>query len=229
MTAGSTTSPRTSTSRARPRSSTGRRTSVRDRGQHHREGGGPDGDRAKVARVLYNRLDKDRKLGAGLHGRSTPRSSRPTRPRRRTGRSRSKYNTYRYEGLPPGPISAPGKAALQAAAQPAEGDWMYFVTVNFDTGETKFAKTQAEHDKIRGGVPGLVQEPSRAAVTADPDDRRGSRRCAVLGSPIDALAVTGAAPGRVRELGSGLGLPAARGVPSRAGRLRRRLDPTGAG
>ena len=44
-------------------------------------------------------------------------------------------------------ISAPGKAALEAAARPADGDWMYFVTVNLETGETKFAKTQAEHDK----------------------------------------------------------------------------------
>jgi UPF0755 protein len=63
--------------------------------------------------------------------------------------SRSRYNTYRYKGLPPGPISAPGKAALQAAAQPESGKWLYFVTVNFDTGETKFATTKAEFEQLR--------------------------------------------------------------------------------
>ena len=52
-------------------------------------------------------------------------------------------------GLPPGPIGAPGQAALQAAAQPASGKWLYFVTVNFDTGETKFATTETEFEKIK--------------------------------------------------------------------------------
>ena len=39
------------------------------------------------------------------------------------------------------------KAALEAAANPADGSWMYFVTVNFDTGETKFSKTYEEHQR----------------------------------------------------------------------------------
>jgi len=64
-------------------------------------------------------------------------------------KSKSKYNTYRYKGLPPGPISGPGKAALEAAANPDKGKWLYFVTVNFDTGETKFADNQADFEKIR--------------------------------------------------------------------------------
>ncbi len=104
--------------------------------------------RAKVARVLYNRLAKDRKLeldstvvyAENLKTNTTTAADR---------KSRSKYNTYRYEGLPPGPIGAPGRAALQAAAQPESGKWLYFVTVNFDTGETKFATTEAEFEKIR--------------------------------------------------------------------------------
>ncbi len=104
--------------------------------------------RAKVARVIYNRLDKHQKLrldstvvyGAKLKTNTTTAKDRA---------SRSKYNTYRYKGLPPGPISAPGKAALQAAAQPENGKWLYFVTVNFDTGETKFANTKAEFEQLR--------------------------------------------------------------------------------
>jgi len=104
--------------------------------------------RAKVARVLYNRLDKGRKLELdSTVAYAEKLKTNTTTPKDR--RSRSRYNTYRYEGLPPGPISAPGKAALQAAAQPDKGKWLYFVTVNFDTGETKFANTEAEFLKIQ--------------------------------------------------------------------------------
>jgi UPF0755 protein len=103
--------------------------------------------RAKVARVLYNRLNKGMKLQLD----STVVYAENLKTNTTTGkdrRSRSKYNTYKYKGLPPGPISAPGKAALQAAAQPEAGKWLYFVTVNFDTGETKFANTQKEFEAI---------------------------------------------------------------------------------
>jgi UPF0755 protein len=61
--------------------------------------------------------------------------------------SNSPYNTRRFPGLPPGPIASPGEKALQAAASPAPGDWLYFVTVNLATGETKFASTYEEHQR----------------------------------------------------------------------------------
>ena len=57
------------------------------------------------------------------------------------------YDTYAHKGLPPGPISSPGAKAIEAAANPTAGPWFYFVTVNYDTGETLFAATQAEHDR----------------------------------------------------------------------------------
>jgi UPF0755 protein len=99
-----------------------------------------------VALFLFNRLDKGEPLGLDSTVIYAERlKSNTTTPKDRA--STSKYNTYKYAGLPPGPISAPGKAALEAAANPAAGDWMYFVTVNYDTGETKFSRTQAEHDK----------------------------------------------------------------------------------
>jgi UPF0755 protein len=98
-------------------------------------------DRGKVARVIYNRLETDatnrllqidatvnyalgRDLGLGL----TQEDLQVDSP----------YNTRRYPGLPPGPIESPGDAAIEAAANPPEGNWVYYVTVNLDTGETKF-------------------------------------------------------------------------------------------
>ena len=57
----------------------------------------------------------------------------------------SPYNTYRYPGLPPGPIAAPGKASLEAAAKPAEVDYLYFVSRN--DGSHVFASTLEEHNR----------------------------------------------------------------------------------
>ena len=56
----------------------------------------------------------------------------------------SPYNTYRYAGLPPGPIAAPGKAALEAAVAPADVRYLYFVSRN--DGSHVFAQTLAEHN-----------------------------------------------------------------------------------
>jgi UPF0755 protein len=57
----------------------------------------------------------------------------------------SPYNTRRYGGLPPGPISAPGLASLQAAANPADTDFLYYVLAAED-GSHVFAETLAEHN-----------------------------------------------------------------------------------
>jgi len=55
------------------------------------------------------------------------------------------YNTYANPGLPAGPIGSPGKTAIDAAAKPTQNDYLYWVTINLDTKETKFSKTLAEH------------------------------------------------------------------------------------
>jgi len=57
----------------------------------------------------------------------------------------SPYNTYKYPGLPPGPIAAPGRASLQAAAKPADVDYLYFVSKN--DGTHVFASTLEEHNR----------------------------------------------------------------------------------
>ncbi len=104
-------------------------------------------DRGKVARVIYNRLTGDETNGL-LQIDATVNyaadQSLGAVPTTEDLEIDSPYNTYLNPGLPPGPIEAPGDAAIAAAAEPAEGPWYYYVTVNLRTGETKFAETYDE-------------------------------------------------------------------------------------
>jgi UPF0755 protein len=100
-----------------------------------------DEDRAKVARVIYNRLEGDETNGL-LQIDATVNYAADQElgavPTTEDLKLDSPYNTYVNPGLPPTPIEAPGDAAIEAAAHPADGDWYYYVTVDLSTGETKF-------------------------------------------------------------------------------------------
>ena len=61
------------------------------------------------------------------------------------GDASNPYNTYANDGLPVGPISNPGEAALEATLNPEPGPWFYFVLINGETGETAFSETYNEH------------------------------------------------------------------------------------
>ncbi len=103
-------------------------------------------DFGKVARVIYNRLEDSEPLGMD----STVAFANGVYTVFTTDEQRaidSPYNTYTNAGLPPGPINSPGQQALEAALNPAEGDWKYFVTVDLETGETKYAETLEEHNR----------------------------------------------------------------------------------
>ena len=102
--------------------------------------------RSMVSRVIYNRLEQDMPLqmDSTVHYAVGKSGGVTTTDEDRA--NQSPYNTYVHTGLPPGPINAPGQASLEAAATPEDGDWLYFVTVNLDTGETKFAETYEEHE-----------------------------------------------------------------------------------
>jgi len=69
-----------------------------------------------------------------------------TKPRHTTGETEidSYYNTYKYKGLPPGPICNPGIEAIKAAIYPANTDYNYFLN-KLDTGEVVFSRTYEEH------------------------------------------------------------------------------------
>ncbi|MFF7777360.1 endolytic transglycosylase MltG [Streptomyces tanashiensis] len=99
-------------------------------------------DMAKVARVVHNRLARGMALqmDSTLHyalGRSTVDTSFEDT------KSESPYNTYTRKGLPPTPIGNPGDEALDAVIRPADGDWLYFVTVA--PGDTRFTADYAAH------------------------------------------------------------------------------------
>ncbi len=107
---------------------------------------------AQVARVILNRLDDrggetNRRLqmdSTVLYGTGEV-GGIPTQRQLRD--EENPYNTYENPGLPPTPIGSPGTAVIDAVLDPAEGDWLYFVTVNLDTGETLFASTRAEQQE----------------------------------------------------------------------------------
>ena len=66
--------------------------------------------------------------------------------RRRDLQTDTPYNTYTRDGLPPTPIAMAGKAAIEAATHPADGDALYFVAVGDGSGRHVFSRTYAEHN-----------------------------------------------------------------------------------
>jgi UPF0755 protein len=106
-------------------------------------------DRPKVAQVIYNRIAKKMKLemdsttayGVGKTG-VMELSSKDLK-------SKSPYNTREFAGLPPGPITSPSKAALEAAVNPQKGKWLYFVVVDPAAGDTEFSETYEDFLKSK--------------------------------------------------------------------------------
>ncbi|MGH9286354.1 MAG: endolytic transglycosylase MltG, partial [Acidimicrobiales bacterium] len=103
-------------------------------------------ERAKVARVIHNRLERGQLLQIDATviyalGKSADSNVRVLD---RDLLVDSPYNTYKVKGLPPGPVAAPGRAALEAAVNPTPGPWLFYVVVELE-GRHAFATTAAEH------------------------------------------------------------------------------------
>jgi UPF0755 protein len=109
-----------------------------------KEGNGKDDP--KVARVFLNRIAKGMRLQSDATV-SYGAGGTTVVPTPKQYKDDNRYNTYLHDGLPVGPISSPGDAAIAAALHPAKGSWLFFVTVNLQTGETVFSDTLAEHDR----------------------------------------------------------------------------------
>jgi len=99
-------------------------------------------DFAKVSRTIYNRL----KIGMPLQLNSTVQYAANLRGRIALSTAATKidspYNTYKYGGLPPTPISNPSLLAIEASLHPAVGDWLYFITVK--PGDTRFTSEYSQ-------------------------------------------------------------------------------------
>jgi len=100
-------------------------------------------DFSKVSRVIMNRLEKpmrlqmDSTVAYGLDRKQVILSTADLV-------KDTPYNTYLHDGLPPGPINNPGVAAVIAASNPATGNWLYFITVDLETQETKFTDSYSQ-------------------------------------------------------------------------------------
>ncbi|MGC1513527.1 MAG: endolytic transglycosylase MltG [Acidimicrobiales bacterium] len=115
-----------------------------------------DGDRGKIARVIYNRLEKRMTLGIdatvyyalGRKGGSLTRSDLAIN---------SPYNTRKVAGLPPTPIALPGRASLAAALNPEAGPWLYYVLAD-EQGNHAFSESYDDFlaNKAAAGRKGLL-------------------------------------------------------------------------
>lgn len=106
-----------------------------------------DSDFPKIARVFLNRIA----IGMPLQSDATVvyatgRTHDVTTTDAERADASNPYNTYVHPGLIVAPISNPGDVAISAALHPADGDWIYFVTWNLDTGETIYSTTYEEHE-----------------------------------------------------------------------------------
>lgn len=98
-------------------------------------------DAAQVAQVFKLRYDQGMQLGSDVtYQYIADKTGQP-----RSVDFDSPYNTRRYVGLPPGPISSPGLASLKAVGNPAPGDFVYFLSGDDD--KTYFARTNEEHER----------------------------------------------------------------------------------
>ena len=109
---------------------------------------GVGSEREVVASVFINRLNRGMMLQTDptvIYSLTNGEAPLGRELRRRDMRVDSPYNTYRYRGLPPGPIANPGRSALEAALNPAETDYLYFVADG--SGGHAFGKTLIEHNR----------------------------------------------------------------------------------
>ncbi|MEU8924961.1 endolytic transglycosylase MltG [Kitasatospora sp. NPDC048545] len=156
-------------------------------------------DMGKVARVIYNRLAKgmplqlDSTINYAL-GRSTLNTTVTET------KLNSPYNTYLHPGLPPTPISNPGRQAIMAALDPTPGDWLYFVTVK--PGDTRFTdsfdvqqRNVAEFNAYRAAAKPSAPASGSAAASGAPGTASGGASGAATGSASAAPPGPGAPAG----------------------------------
>ncbi|MGH8876529.1 MAG: endolytic transglycosylase MltG [Stackebrandtia sp.] len=126
---------------------------------------GVEKDLGKISRVAYNRLETpdnqayfcdgdpgthclqyDTTTNYGLMEAGKPSKNSKDLTDKELYDPKNKWSTHAHSGLPPTPINNPGKTSLEGAANPPEGDWVFFVAVDKE-GNSEFAATAEEHAK----------------------------------------------------------------------------------
>lgn len=130
----------------------------------------PAGEFDKVARVILNRLDEPMRLefdSTVNYGLEDVELATTDEDRER----KTPWNTYAKEGLPDTPIASPSEEAIQAMEHPAEGEWLFFVTVD-DQGTTVFTNNFDEHqEKVREALDsGILDHQRQGTNPADADN-----------------------------------------------------------
>ncbi|MER5470970.1 endolytic transglycosylase MltG [Streptomyces sp. NPDC002685] len=145
-------------------------------------------DMGKVARVVFNRLERgmplqmDSTINYALNRSTLSTSQADTR-------LNSPYNSYQRMGLPPTPIANPGEEAMRVAINPPPGDWLYFVTVK--PGDTRFTASYEEHQR---NVAEFNRNHRSASPTAAAPTAVAPTAAASTAVAPTALAPTAAAP-----------------------------------
>jgi UPF0755 protein len=103
-------------------------------------------DYPRAARVIYNRLKRDMPLQMDSTVAYLSQREGDIFTTEEERANPSAYNTYRNTGLPPGPIGSPGEETIEAALNPADGDWLYFVA-DVEANTTRFSTTLKQHNK----------------------------------------------------------------------------------
>jgi UPF0755 protein len=180
-----------------------------------KETGKPD-ERSRVAAVFLNRLKQKIKLqsdptiiyglvgGKGTLGRPIKRSE-ITQP--------SPYNTYVIDGLPPGPISNPGRASLEATANPARTRDLYFVADG--TGGHAFTETYDQHQKNVARLRAMEKQVQNDTVEPAADENPPAAANASVDTPTPPGAPKPAAKKPPRAPAAAGARQSAQGAPAR--------------
>lgn len=105
-----------------------------------------ESERKTISGVFYNRLARNMKLESDPTVQYAAKSKKITHKELKIN---NLYNTYRNEGLPPGPICSPSISSIEAALNPEKNEFLYFVAFGDGSGRHRFAKTFQEHLKYK--------------------------------------------------------------------------------